>query len=308
MAKSTRTSVIGPEASAREEPQEYPSPSRQMLIRARRHHSLVIGSVMLAMVILMALLSPLIAPYDPALQDLENRFSPPFWSEGGSTEHILGTDNLGRDILSRIMWGSQTSLIIGLLTVVMSGVIGSALGIAAGYFGGRLDMIVTFLVTVRLSLPVVLVALVVVAVLGNSLSLMIAAIGLLLWDRFAIVSRSVTRQLATREYIIAARCFGSSSARVLIRELLPNLYGPLLVVASLEMANAVLLEASLSFLGLGVQPPQVSWGLMVAEAKSQLLFRPWVLAIPSVALIWLVLSINLVGDALRDITTPEGRA
>ena len=187
-------------------------------------------------------------------------------------------------------------------------VIGTAMGVAAGYWGGWVDLVVNFIITIRLTLPVVLVALVVVALVGSSLSLLVMVIGLLLWDRFAIVMRSATQQLASREYITSARTIGSSTTRILIREILPNIMGPLIVVASIELAHAILLEAALSFLGLGVQPPNVSWGLMVAEAKSQLLFRPWMIAVPGAALVLLIFAINLVGDALRDVTTPEGKA
>ena len=197
---------------------------------------------------------------------------------------------------------------IGFLTVLISGTIGTVMGVAAGYCGGRVDLFVNFLITIRLTLPVVLVALVVVALIGSSLTLLVMVIGLLLWDRFAIVMRSATQQLASREYITSARTIGSSTWRILFREILPNVMGPLIVVGSIELAHAILLEAALSFLGLGVQPPQVSWGLMVAEAKSQLLFRPWMIAVPGVALVLLVFAINLVGDALRDVTTPEGKA
>lgn len=182
------------------------------------------------------------------------------------------------------------------------------MGVAAGYWGGWADLIINFVLTIRLTLPVVLVALVVVALVGSSLTLMIMVIGLLLWDQFAIVVRSATQQLVRREYITSARAIGSSTPRILFREILPNITGPLIVVGSIELANAILLEASLSFLGLGVQPPQVSWGLMVSEAKSQLLFRPWMVAVPGAALVLLIFSINLVGDAVRDVTTPEGKA
>ena len=197
---------------------------------------------------------------------------------------------------------------IGFLTILISGTIGTAMGVAAGYWGGWVDLVVNFIITIRLTLPVVLVALVVVALVGSSLSLLVMVIGLLLWDRFAIVMRSATQQLASREYITSARTIGSSTSRILIREILPNIMGPLIVVASIELAHAILLEAALSFLGLGVQPPNVSWGLMVAEAKSQLLFRPWMIAVPGAALVLLIFAINLVGDALRDVTTPEGKA
>jgi peptide/nickel transport system permease protein len=255
-----------------------------------------------------AIFAPQLTPHDPSLQALAGRFIPPIWIEGGSWEHPLGTDALGRDYLARLLYGARVSLLIGFLTILISGTIGTALGVAAGYWGGWADLVINFVLTIRLTLPVVLVALVVVALVGSSLWLLIVVIGLLLWDRFAIVVRSSTQQLAQREYITAARAIGSSTPRILFREILPNITGPLIVVASIELAHAILLEASLSFLGLGVQPPQVSWGLMISEAKSQLLFRPWMIAVPGAALVLLIFAINLVGDAIRDVTTPEGRA
>src|SRR5262249_45348878 len=186
-------------------------------------------------------------------------------------------------------------------------VIGTALGIAAGYWGGRVDLAVNFVLTIRLTLPVVLVALVVVALIGNSLGVLMLVIGFLLWDRFLIVTRSATQQLASRDFITPARAIGSSTPRLMLREILPNLLGPLIVVASVELAHAILLEAALSFLGLGVQSPLFTWGLMVAEAKNQLLFRSWMIAVPGAALVALILAINLIGDAVRDVTAPEGR-
>ncbi len=284
------------------------SPGRVAMRRALRHGSFWVGGAVLLTVTLAAIFAPLLTDHDPALQNLTQRFIPPVWNEKGSWEHILGTDNLGRDYFTRLIYGARISLIIGFLTVLISGTIGTALGIAAGYWGGKVDLLVNFIVTIRLTLPSVLVALVVVALVGSSLWLMILVIGLLLWDRFAIVVRSATQQLAQREYITSARAIGSSTPRILFREILPNITGPLIVVASIEFAHAILLEAALSFLGLGVQPPEVSWGLMVAEAKSQLLFRPWMVAIPGAALVVLIFAINLIGDAIRDVTTPEGRA
>ena len=284
------------------------SPARIAVGRALRHGSFWAGGTIVLLIILAAIFAPLLTSHDPALQDLAHRYVPPAWTAKGSWDHILGTDNLGRDYLARLLYGARISLLIGFLTVLISGTIGTALGISAGYWGGRADLVINFVITIRLTLPVVLVALVVVALAGSSLPLLILVIGLLLWDRFAIVVRSATQQLAQREYITAASAIGSSTPRILFKEILPNITGPLIVVASIELAHAVLLEASLSFLGLGVQPPQVSWGLMVAEAKSQLLFRPWMLAIPGTALILLIFAINLVGDAIRDVTTPEGKA
>jgi peptide/nickel transport system permease protein len=284
------------------------SPARVAMTRALRHGGFWIGGTIIVLTILIAIFAPLLTPHDPSVQNLDLRYVPPVWSEKGSWLHPFGTDNLGRDYLARLLYGARISLGIGVLTVLISGTIGTAMGITAGYWGGWPDMIINFFITVRLTLPVVLVALVAVALIGSSLWLLIVVIGLLLWDRFAIVVRSATQQLAQREYITAARAIGSSTPRILFREILPNITGPLVVVASIEIAHAILLEAALSFLGLGVQPPDVSWGLMVAEAKSQLLFRPWMIAIPGAALVLLVFAINLVGDALRDVTTPEGKA
>jgi peptide/nickel transport system permease protein len=284
------------------------SPRRIALRRAVRHGSLWIGGGILLVIALAALLAPLLTPHDPTFQDLGRRLVPPVWDARGSWGNPLGTDQLGRDYLARLIYGGRISLLIGFTAVVISGVIGTALGIAAGYWGGRVDLIINFVLTIRLTLPVVLVALVVVALVGNSLTVLMLVIGLLLWDRFAIVTRSATQQLANLEFITAARAIGSATPRILLREILPNITGPLIVVASIELAHAILLEAALSFLGLGVQPPAFTWGLMIAEAKNQLLFRPWLIAIPATALVALIFAINLIGDALRDVTAPEGRA
>jgi peptide/nickel transport system permease protein len=284
------------------------SPRRIALQRALRHGSLWIGGGILLVIALAALLAPVLTPHDPTFQDLGRRLIPPVWDARGSWGNPLGTDQLGRDYLARLIYGGRISLLIGFTAVVISGVIGTALGIAAGYWGGRVDLVINFVLTIRLTLPVVLVALVVVALVGNSLTVLMLVIGLLLWDRFAIVTRSATQQLANLEFITAARAIGSSTFRILLREILPNITGPLIVVASVELAHAILLEAALSFLGLGVQPPSFTWGLMVAEAKNQLLFRPWLIAIPATALVALIFAINLIGDAVRDVTAPEGRA
>jgi peptide/nickel transport system permease protein len=284
------------------------SPGRVALQRALRHGSLWIGGGILLVIILAALLAPALTPHDPTFQDLGRRLVPPVWDARGSWGNPLGTDQLGRDYLARLIYGGRISLLIGFTTVVISGVIGTALGIAAGYWGGRVDLIINFVLTIRLTLPVVLVALVVVALVGNSLNVLMLVIGLLLWDRFAIVTRSATLQLANLEFVTAARAIGSSTPRILFREILPNITGPLIVVASIELAHAILLEAALSFLGLGVQPPSFTWGLMIAEAKNQLFFRPWLIVIPATTLVALIFAINLIGDAVRDVTAPEGRA
>lgn len=276
--------------------------------RVRRHKGLLIGSAIFAAIVLIALLAPLIAPHDPYAQDLNNRLVPPVWYERGSWLHPLGTDNLGRDYLSRVLYGAQISLLIGLAVMVISGTIGTALGLAAGYFGGRVDMAVTFIITARLALPVVLVALAVVAMVGGTLTIVIAVLGLLKWDRFAVVMRSATQQVRSLDFVDAARAGGSSQIRIILREVLPNVMPHLIVVGTVEAASAILLEAALSFLGLGVQPPLPSWGLMISEAKNFMFFSFWLIAIPGVALALLVLAINMIGDGLRDVTAPDSRS
>jgi peptide/nickel transport system permease protein len=221
---------------------------------------------------------------------------------------MLGTDKLGRDYFSRLLFGAQISLLIGILTVFISGTIGTVVGICAGYFGGRVDAVLSYVVTTRLALPVVLVALASAALVGSSLQGVIVVLGLLLWDRFAVVTRSATQQIAGTDYVAAARAIGCSTPRILLSEILPNILNALIVVATLEVAHAILLEAALSFLGLGVQPPLPSWGLMIAEGKQYMFFSPWVIGIPATALVCLVLAINLLGDGLRDVTAPENRA
>jgi peptide/nickel transport system permease protein len=282
-----------------------PAPRRGRRVFA--HAGFVIGAIVLLTVLAMALLAPLVAPDDPYAQSLAHRLTPPIWHAKGTWAHPLGTDNLGRDYLSRLLYGARISLLIGFSVALISGVIGTALGIAAGYFRGRADLVITFFITVRLALPVILVALAAVALIGGSLLVVILVLGLLKWDRFAVVMRSTTQQVASLDYVAAARAAGCSTPRILIGEILPNVANNLVVVATVEMASAILLEAALSFLGLGVQPPLPSWGLMIAEAKPFLFFSPWLITIPGTLLLCLVLAINLLGDGIRDLTAPEAR-
>lgn len=285
-------------------------PARKKRGRILGNPGLVVAATVLILITLMAIFAPFIAPHDPYTQILDDRLIPPAFvdAEMADPRYLLGTDNLGRDYLSRLIYGARISLLIGALTVLVSGVIGTVLGVSAGYFGGRVDTVVSFFITTRLSLPVVMVALAVVAVAGGSLQVVVLVLGLLLWDRFAVVMRSATMQLRNLEYVAAARSVGCSTPRILLGEILPNLIPALVVVASYEMAQAILLEAALSFLGLGVQPPLPSWGLMVAEAKEVMLFDPWVILLPGIAICVLVLAINMLGDGIRDATAPEGRS
>ncbi len=285
-----------------------PGPGTLLRRRVFGHASLMIGLGILAAIFFLAFAAPLIAPHDPYDQDLARRLIPPIWHDKGTWTYPLGTDGLGRDYLSRLIYGSQISLLIGFAVMAISGIIGLLLGISAGYFGGKVDMAVTFIVTTRLSMPVVLVALAVVAIFGGSLTVVILVLGFLKWDRFVVVIRGATMQVRALDYVAAAEATGASKLRILFSEILPNIMNHLIVVATLEMASAILLEAALSFLGLGVQPPLPSWGLMISEAKSFMFFSFWLIAIPGVALSLLVLAINLVGDGIRDVTAPENRA
>lgn len=284
-----------------------PTPGQMLRRRIFGHQGLLIGAIVLIVLTIVAILAPVLAPHDPYAQSLMSRMEPPVFL-GGTWEHPLGTDHLGRDYLSRLIYGARISLLIGAVAALISGVIGTAMGVAAGYFGGKVDAVVTFLINVRLAMPVVLVALAVVAILGGSLEVVIVVLGLLLWDRFAVVMRASTMQVRRREYVAAAQVIGASTPRILLSEIMPNIANNLIVVVTLEMAHAILLEAALSFLGLGVQPPTPSWGLMVSEGKNMMLFEPWLVLIPGAVLFVLVLAINLMGDGLRDVTAPENRS
>lgn len=280
---------------------------RRLLRRALAQKSFLFGFGLLVLFVAIALLAPALAPHDPYLQDLTARNIPPVWYGKGSWLHPLGTDPLGRDYLSRLLYGARISLLIGISVVIIAGLIGTTMGLLAGYFGGRIDMAVTFMVTTRLAMPVILVALAVVAIIGSSLWIVILVLGLLKWDRFAVVMRSATQQVRSLDYITAAQASGASTTRIILREVLPNIAPHLIVVATLEAASAILLEAALSFLGLGVQPPLPSWGLMVSEAKAYMFFSFWLIALPGSALALLIFAINLAGDGLRDVISPEKR-
>jgi len=284
-------------------------PSHRTLLRRRAlaHRGLMIGATLLALIVALALLAPVIAPADPYAQDLTQRLIPPVWYDRGNWAHLFGTDNLGRDYLARTIYGARISLLIGISVMAISGVIGTSLGLIAGYYGGRVDMAVTFLIAMRLALPLILFALAVVAVIGGSLPVVVLVLGLLKWDRFAVVTRAATQQVRALDYVAAAACTGASNVRIIFTEILPNISPQLFVVATIEAASAILLEAALSFLGLGVQPPVPSWGLMIAEAKNYMFFSFWLIAIPGTALAVLVLAINMVGDGIRDVATPGGR-
>lgn len=283
------------------------TPREIMRRRAMGHIGFLIGAGCVLLMVLLAIFAPYLTPYDPFEQNLEARLINPFWGTGGSWIHPLGTDSLGRDYLTRILYGARISLTIGFGAALISGVIGSTLGILGGYFGGRVDTVVMYVINVKLALPGILIALSLVSIIGGSLLALVCILGFLFWDRFAVVTRSVTQQIRGNDFVTAAAAVGASQTRIIFGEVLPNLTNQIIVVASLEMAIAILVEAVLSFLGLGIQPPTPSWGLLVSEGRNFMFFKPFLITLPGLAIFLLVVAINLMGDGIRDITAPEGR-
>lgn len=266
----------------------------------------VIGGGLFVLILFAVLVGPWLIQSDPFDQSLVKRLRPPVWS-GGSWDNVLGTDHLGRDYLARLLWGGRLSLLIGFCSILVASVFGTTIGVLAGYFGGRIDFAVRFFIMVRLAMPAVLIALAIAFIAGPSLHLLIMVLGLLLWDRFAVVARATTLQLRNSEFVVAARAMGCSNAMIIRRDILPNILNQLIVIATVELANAVLIAAALSFLGLGVQPPLPDWGLMIAEGKQYILFSPYLITLPGLAMMLLVLAVNLLGDGIRDVTDPEAK-
>ena len=290
------------------EPEFGISPAALTRRRLKRHPGFLFGATVLAIMATLALLAPLIAEHHPFAQDLTRRLMPPAWVDGGSWAHPLGTDHLGRDYLSRLLHGARISLVIGFCAAAIGCLIGVTLGICAGYFGGRIDQVVSYLLTCQLSLPNVLLAMSLVFLIGPSLPVVITVIGLLHWHYYLVVARTTTMKIRQLEYVTAARAIGCNNRQILFSEILPNLINQVIVIFTLEVGHAIIVEASLSFLGVGVPAPTPSWGLMISEGKSSMFFLPWLVILPGAALFLLVIAVNLMGDGLRDATAPEGRA
>lgn len=267
--------------------------------------SLVIGSVLLLLFILVALFPSVISPHDPYAQSLMRRMRPPVWA-GGTWTYPLGTDTFGRDYLSRLVHGARISLLVGFGGAALAGLFGTALGVLAGYFGGWVDRFVSFIIATRLALPSLLMALAVLQIAGSGLTIVIAVLALTHWDRFAVVMRTVVRQVAGMDYVTRARAMGSSDLRIIRQEVLPNVTSQLIVVFTLEVAQCILAAAVLSFLGLGIQAPEPSWGLMMSEGRAVLTVNPWLITLAGLALMVLVLAVNLLGDGLRELLSPKG--
>ena len=265
----------------------------------------VAAGVVLLLIIASAVLAPLIAPHDPLAVDIRHRLSPPAWMDRGTAEHPLGTDQVGRDLLARMIYGGRVSLVVGVAAVLISATIGVLLGLAAGYIGGNTDWSIMTLINVMLTFPFVLLALAVIAVLGPNLLNMIFVLGVAGWPIYARVVRAETLAIREREFVLAGRALGMSHARLVFRQIVPNLVSTIVVIATLQVAQVIILESFLSFLGLGVQPPTPAWGNMLGEGRVYMLNSWWIATFPGLAIFLTTLVINLMGNALRDWLDPH---
>ena len=257
--------------------------------------------------LLLALVAPLLNLADPHEQSLRNRFTPPVWEERGSWKHPLGTDRLGRDMLSRIVWGSRVSLTAGVLTVLLASAFGAAVGLTAGYYGGRVDAVLMRVTDATMSFPVILLALILAVTVGPSFTNVIVAIAVILWARYARVIRGQVLTLMQLDFIAQAWIAGAGGWRIITRHLLPNTLGTLLVLVTLQIGYVIIVEASLSFLGAGIPPPTPAWGSMIAEGRDVVTSAWWVSLFPGLAILFVVLAFNLLGDWLRDTFDPKLR-
>jgi peptide/nickel transport system permease protein len=265
------------------------------------------GGLFVLALIVVAAAAPWIAPHDPTRQSLRTRLKAPTLEAADGKAHLLGTDHLGRDVLSRMLWGARVSLLVGFAAVGVGGLLGALLGIVAGYRGGWADTIIMTVADAQLAFPFILLAIGIIAVLGPSFPTLVVVIGLSGWMSYARVLRSQVLVLRSREFVDAIHALGGSIPRVIARHIVPNILSSLVVIGTLELARSVVLEATLSFLGLGVQPPTPSWGLMVSTGRDLLLVAPHVATIPGLAILVAVLGFNLLGDGLRDALDPRLR-
>ncbi len=274
------------------------------MARLGRLRFLAVGSGVVLFAVACAVLAPWLSPHDPYLQTIGDRLMPPVWDAGGSWRHPLGTDPLGRDLLSRIIYGARVSISAGALAVVLAMTLGVLMGVLAGYYGGGADTVISNLVNIMLAFPFLLLALAAIAVVGPSFTNMIVVLGVTGWPVYTRVVRAETLKFREREFVQAARALGLGSPRIIWGHVLPNLANTIIVMASLEVARMIILESFLSFLGLGIQPPTPSWGAMLGEGRVYMLTSWWLAAFPGAAIFVTTLGINLLGDGLRDVLDP----
>jgi peptide/nickel transport system permease protein len=252
---------------------------------------------MTLLVVVLAIFAPLLAPHPVNDQDLGRSLAPPFWLQGGSLDSPLGADYQGRDLLSRLLYGARTSLLVGVSAVLIAGLIGAPLGLVAGYFGGAIDEVLMRLADAQLALPPIVLAIGVLTMTGSSVPTIVAVLGVIGWVQYARVVRGQTLTLREREFVLAAQVCGASDARIIFRHIFPNALGPMLVIATVNVSGMILAEASLSFLGIGIRPPTAAWGTMLSEGREVFATAWWNAVFPGLAIVWTVFGINLLGDA-----------
>jgi peptide/nickel transport system permease protein len=270
-----------------------------------RRPGIALATLVVLAVVAAGLSAPALAPVDPVEQNVIERLAPPVFMLGGTREHVLGTDHLGRDVLSRLIYGARVALLVGVTTVSVSGLVGLGVGLVAGYFGGWADTAFMRLLDIQLSMPFMLLALTIIGILGPSLQNIVIVLALTGWVVYARVVRAEILSLRTREFVAACRSLGGSDARIIVRHLLPNVRSSVLVLSTVEVARMMLLESALSFLGLGVRPPTPSWGAMLADGRIYLASAWWLATFPGLAISITVLAVNMVGDRLRDYLDSE---
>ena len=284
---------------------EAPELEHATLRRLLRLRWGLVATAVLLLIVATAVFAPWIAPHDPLAVNIRHRLAPPAWIEGGTVAHLLGTDQVGRDLLSRMIYGGRVSLVVGITAVLMAATIGVLLGLTAGYFGGKTDWTIMTLVNVMLTFPFVLLALAVIAVLGASLKNMILVLGVAGWPIYARVVRAETLAIREREFVLAGRALGMSHLRLIFLQIAPNLTSVIVVIATLQVAQVIIAESFLSFLGLGIQPPTPAWGNMLGEGRVYMLNSWWIATFPGLAIFVTTLVINLMGNALRDWLDPH---
>lgn len=275
------------------------------LVRLLRNPSGLLGAALVISILLIAALAPYLAPHQPTAMNFRARNLPPMWLEGGSSQHPLGTDQLGRDLLSRIVYGARISVVVGVLGVLISMFIGVTLGLLSGYFGGPIDNVISRAVDTFISVPFIMLALALVGVLGPSLINLIIALGLTGWVTFTRVVRGEVLSVKTLAYVEASAALGQSTLRIITRHILPNVAASIIVLGTLQVATIIIAESALSFLGLGVQPPTVTWGGLLADGRQYLATSWWLSTFPGIAITLTALGIILLGDWLRDVLDPR---
>ena len=282
-------------------------PLLNQLSQLWQNKTAVAGLIIVTCFVLVAIFAPVLSPHDPVEISLYDQIKPPVWADGGAKKNILGTDDLGRDILSRIIYGSRVSLIVAVVSVGLAFVLGTLLGSISGYYKGALDNVIMRIMDIILAFPYLLLAIVVVAYLGPSLQNAMMAIGITYVPRFARIVRGSVLEECEKDYVMAARAVGAKDWRIIFIAILPNCLGPLIVQTTLSFASAILDAAALSFLGLGAQPPTPEWGAMIAKSRALILRASWVMTFPGIAILLAVLGFNLLGDGLRDALDPRLR-